>query len=135
MDKIYSFLMQNKDLAFATVGSDGKPKIRVFQMMKIDEQSNTFYFATAPGKEVFKHLQHNPSVELLAMSGNVSVRIAGDAIFDVSDEVCRKIYDTNSVLTRLYNDYQDLAYFRISAFAIDYFDLSTTPPIFINYKF
>lgn len=131
---IYGFLKQNRDIAFATVGDDGKPKIRVFQMMKIDEQTNTIYFATSPKKEVFIQLQSKPAVELLAMSGNISVRISGYAVFNIPDEICREIYDTNPVLPRLYKSYQDLAYFNIPVASLDYFDLSTTPPTVINYK-
>ena len=133
IEQAYSFLKQNEDLAFATVGSDGKPKIRVFQVMKIDEQTNTIYFATAPGKEVFKQLKNNPSVEMLAMSGNISVRIAGDAIFDVPDSMGEEIYFANPVLSRLYEDYRKLAYFRVPVKTLDYFDLSTNPPTFKNY--
>jgi len=69
------------------------------------------------------------------MSGNISVRISGDAAFNVPDEICREIYDTNPVLPRLYKDYRDLAYFSVPVASIDYFDLTTTPPTFINYKF
>ncbi|MDR1562851.1 MAG: pyridoxamine 5'-phosphate oxidase family protein [Dysgonamonadaceae bacterium] len=132
--EIYDFLKQNRDIAFATVGNAGKPKIRVLQMMKIDEQTNTIYFATSPKKEVFVQLQSKPVVELLAMSGNISVRISGDAVFNVSDKICREIYDTNAVLSRLYNNYQDLAYFSVPIDSVDYFDLTPTPPIFINSK-
>lgn len=135
MEKEYAFLKQNKDLAFATVGSDGKPKIRVFQVMKIDEQANLLYFATAPEKEVFKQLQNNPSVELLAMSGNISVRIAGDAIFDVPDATGQEIYSTNPVLPRLYEDYRMLAYFKVPIQSLNYFDLSTNPPTLKNYEY
>ncbi|MDR2915135.1 MAG: pyridoxamine 5'-phosphate oxidase family protein [Tannerella sp.] len=135
MERIYDFLKQNKDLAFATVGSDGKPKIRVFQMMKIDEQTNTLYFATSPQKEVYVQLRSKSAVELLAMAGNISVRISGGAMFNVSDEICREIYNTNPVLSRLYKGYQDLAYFSLPIVALDYFDLSTTPPTLTNHKF
>ncbi|MDR2920874.1 MAG: pyridoxamine 5'-phosphate oxidase family protein [Tannerella sp.] len=133
LEKIYGFLKQNRDIAFATVGDDKKPKIRVFQMMKIDEQANTLYFATSPKKEVFVQLQSKPAVELLAMSGNISVRISGDAIFNVPEEICQEIYNTNPVLSRLYKGYQDLAYFSVPIATLDYFDLTTTPPTFINY--
>lgn len=133
LEKIYGFLKQNRDIAFATVGDDGKPKIRVFQIMKIDEQKNNLYFATSPKKEVFVQLKSKPSAELLAMSGNISVRISGDAAFNVPDKICREIYDTNPVLQRLYKDYQDLSYFSIPIATLDYFDLTTTPPTLVSY--
>lgn len=135
MEKVYDFLKQHKDLAFATVGNDGRPKIRVFQVMKTDENTHTLYFATGPGKEVYKQLQQNPSVELLCMSGGISVRIAGDAIFDVSDTTALEIYSTNPVLPRLYEDYRKLVYFRVPIVSLDYYDLNVDPPVLENYSF
>lgn len=72
MEKAFEFLKRNKGVAFATV-EDGKPKIRVFEIMR--QQENTLYFVTAPGKKVYRQLQANPNVEILAMKGNIFVRI------------------------------------------------------------
>jgi uncharacterized pyridoxamine 5'-phosphate oxidase family protein len=135
MTNIYEFLEQHYDIALATVGSDGRPKIRVFQIMKIDKETNTLFFSTSPRKEVFTQLQLKPAIEILAMSGNISVRIIGDAAFNVPKDICREIYDTNPVLQRLYTNYQDLAYFSLPIVSLDYFDLSTTPPTLMNYNF
>lgn len=110
MEKAFDFLSSHKDVAFATVEQD-KPKIRVFQIMK--QEGHTLYFATSQRKEVYRQLQENPNIELLAMDGNISVRVTGRAMFDVSDEVAREIYDTNPVLQRLYRQYTDMVYFRI----------------------
>ena len=72
MEKAFIFLAKHKDVAFATIEGD-RPKIRVFQIMK--RENNTLYFATAPHKEVYRQLQLCPFVELLAMAGNISVRV------------------------------------------------------------
>lgn len=129
----WEFLRAHKEVALATVGPDGKPKIRVFQIMKFGEDS--LYFATAPGKEIYRQLQESPAVELLSMSGNISVRVAGDARFDVPDETGREIYQSNPVLPRLYGNYRELVYFRLAVCTLDYFDLSTEPPTFRSFKF
>ena len=47
------------------------------------------------------------------MAGNISVRIKGKAVFDVPDNIGEEIYETNSVLMRLYRSYSDLIYFRL----------------------
>ena len=94
--------------AFATVEQD-RPKIRVFQIMK--QEGHTLYFATVRHKEVYRQLMENPHVELLAMEGNISVRIAGEAIFDVDDATAQEIYAANPILPRLYKSYTDLVYF------------------------
>lgn len=130
MEKALRFLSEHKEVAFATVEGN-KPKIRVFQIMK--QENDLLFFATAPHKEVYKQLQQNPFVELLAMAGNISVRIKGEAIFDVNDPTGEEIYRTNPVLVRLYKHYSDLIYFRVAIDALDYYDLTPTPPLFEHY--
>lgn len=119
-------------MAFATA-EDGKPKIRVFQIMR--QEKNILYFVTAPGKEVYRQLQKNPNIEVLAMRGNISVRIAGQTVFDVDDKTAREIYAANPVLPRLYRAYTDLAYFRLPAVSLDYYDLTPDPPLQEHYDY
>lgn len=132
MEKAFDFLNSHKDVAFATV-EQGKPKIRVFQIMK--QEGHTLYFATSPRKEVYRQLQENPAIELLAMDGNISVRATGRAVFDVSDETAREIYADNPVLPRLYKQYTDMVYFRMTVDKLDYYDLTPTPPTFEHYEY
>lgn len=126
MEKAFEFLAAHKDVAFATVDGD-TPALRVFQIMK--QEGHTLYFATSPRKEIYRQLMKNPRIELLAMDGNISVRMGGSARFDLPDEVCREIYQSNPVLPRLYEDYSALVYFRLQVEWSDYFDLTPTPPL------
>ena len=132
MEKAFDFLSSHKDVAFATVEQD-RPKIRVFQIMKQEE--HTLYFATSPHKKVYRQLQENPNIELLAMDGNISVRVTGRVVFDVPDEMAREIYEGNPVLSRLYKQYTDLAYFCLPVGKLDYYDLTPTPPTFEHYEY
>lgn len=132
MEKVFDFLSKHKDVAFATV-EQNKPKIRVFQIMK--QEGHTLYFATSPHKEVYRQLQENPNIELLAMDGNISVRVTGRAMFDVPDGLAREIYADNPVLSRLYKRYTDLVYFRLPVTRLDYYDLTPTPPTFEHYEY
>ena len=125
MDKAFEFLNKHRDVAFATVDGD-KPEIRVFQVMKI--QGKNLFFATSPKKKVFAQMQHNPNIEILGMSGNISVKISGKVIFDLTDDICREIYAGNPVLHRLYKEYTDLVYFRLEPKELFWFDLTPTPP-------
>lgn len=126
MEKAFDFLSVHREVAFATIDKNS-PKIRAFQIMK--QEGNTLYFATTVHKEVYRQLKANPYVELLAMEGNISVRLSGTVYFDVVDEICREIYETNPVLSRLYASYTDLVYFRLFVVHLDYFDLTFTPPL------
>ncbi len=132
--EIYDFLRQNQDIALATVGIDGKPKIRVFQIMKIDTENNNLFFATSTSKEIYVQLKEKPEVEVLCMSNNISVRIDGIVQFDVSDKTGLDIYLNNPVLPRLYSNYKDLVYFRLVIDNLHFYDLNTNPPTTLFYN-
>lgn len=125
IQNVLDFLREHKDVAFATC--DGNlPRVRVFQIMK--QEGTTLWFATSAKKDVYKELQRNPNVELLSWAENVSVRCVGKVVFDVEDEIKRWVYDNNPVLSRLYDSYDKFNYFRMDITAMDYYDLSPTPP-------
>lgn len=127
IDKVLEFLRENNEVAFATA-KEGKPKIRAFQIMKIEGKD--LFFATSSKKDIFYQLQENPFIEILSMKGKISVRCIGEALFDVNEETKRWIFENNPVLPRLYNNYMELEYFRMKLSSIDYYDLLPTPPIF-----
>ena len=119
-------LKEHNEIAFATCESN-LPKLRIFQIMK--QKGTVLYFATSPNKAVWKELQVNPNVELLAYADKVSVRCVGAVSFEVPDDIQQWIYDHNEVLPRLYTSYDKLAYFSLNIAEMDYFDLRPTPPI------
>ena len=120
------FLKEHNEIAFATCEGN-LPKLRIFQIMK--QEGTVLYFATSPNKAVWKELQANPNVELLAYADKVSVRCVGAVSFDVPDDTQQWIYDNNEVLPRLYTSYDKLAYFSLNIAEMDYFDLRPTPPV------
>ena len=120
------FLTVHNEIAFATCEGN-LPKLRIFQIMK--QEGTVFYFATSVNKAVWKELQANPNVELLAYADKVSVRCVGAVSFEVPDDIQQWIYDHNEVLPRLYTSYDKLAYFSLNIAEMDYFDLRPTPPI------
>ena len=125
-DKAIQFLKDHKEIAFATCEGN-LPKMRIFQIMK--QERNLLYFSSSKEKAIYKELQANPNVELLAYSDKVSVRCSGMVNFDVPDDVKRWIYDNNPVLPRLYTSYDQLDYFCLPIAELDYFDLTPTPPV------
>lgn len=131
MKESLDFLKHHKDVAFATCEGN-RPKIRTFQIMY--QEGSTLYFATSEKKEVYKQLQQNPHVEILAMEDKVSVRCVGEVNFNVDDERKRWIYDHNDVLSRLYSSYDMMAYFALEIAEIDYYDLSPTPPVLQHFN-
>jgi uncharacterized pyridoxamine 5'-phosphate oxidase family protein len=130
MQQALEFLRDHKEIALATCEGN-LPKLRLFQIMKQD--GTHLFFATSPEKAVYRQLQANPNVEILATDGQVSVRCEGMVGFDVDDETQRWIYENNLVLPRLYSSYDKLAYFVLPIAAMDYFDLRPTPPVFKHF--
>ena len=126
LQRALQFLSEHNEIALATCQGN-LPKIRMFQIMKVE--GNMLYFATSAKKAVWKELQENPNVEILAYTDNVSVRCSGMVNFYVSDDVKRWIYDNNPVLPRLYTSYDKLEYFCLPIAELDYFDLIPTPPV------
>ena len=128
-EKLLEIFQKNKEVAFAT-SVDGRPHLRIFQIMKIE--GNDIYFATSPKKDVYAQLQANPHVAALDLKGASFARASGTIDFDVPDEVQREIYESNPVLPHLYKTYKDLAYLRLPVESADYFDLRTTPPTLVH---
>ena len=126
LQQALQFLQDHNEIAFATCEGN-LPKIRVFQIMR--QEGTQLFFATSAQKEVYRQLQVNPNVEILASADKVSVRCVGMVNFDVPDEIQRWIYDNNEVLSRLYTSYDKLAYFCLPIAEMDYYDLRPTPPI------
>ncbi|MBQ7461350.1 MAG: pyridoxamine 5'-phosphate oxidase family protein [Bacteroidaceae bacterium] len=131
MHTALEFLKEHNEIAFATCEGN-LPKLRIFQIMK--QEGTVLYFATSPNKAVWKELQANPNVELLAYADKVSVRCVGAVSFDVPDDTQQWIYDNNEVLLRLYTSYDKLAYFSLNIAEMDYFDLRPTPPVMKHFN-
>ena len=55
MQAVVDFLRQSQIQYLATVGLDGRPKVRPFQFML--EQDGKLYFCTSNQKNVFKEIQ------------------------------------------------------------------------------
>lgn len=131
MEKAFQFLAAHPNVALATV-EDGHPKARVFQIMRQD--AGRLYFATAAGKAVYHQLRQDPHVEILAWNDDISVRIAGQATFDVPDAMQREIYAGSPILRRLYPNYSSMEYFSVAVQECDYYDLRPTPPVLEHYE-
>lgn len=130
------FIDGHRELALAS-SDGGMPRLRAFQVMGIEAAADVvdLFFATAPFKAVYAQLHAQPYVEMLATAGTVSVRMGGEATFDVADSVCRALFSApgNEVLPRLYATYDSMAYFRVRLRFIDYFDDGPAPCVYEHF--
>lgn len=80
MKKVVEFLKANPVQYLATVGRDGKAKVRPF--MFLFEQDGKLWFCTNNQKDVYKDMMANPEIEVCVSDPTYAwIRIHGKAVF------------------------------------------------------
>ena len=101
MNEVIKFLRENPTQYLATVGLDGKAKIRPFQFMI--EEDNKLFFCTSNQKEVFSEIKNNPSVELCISNEKFEwMRLRGDVVFSNDLEVKAKVIESSPLVKSIY---------------------------------
>ncbi|AST58075.1 pyridoxamine 5'-phosphate oxidase-related FMN-binding protein [Thermoanaerobacterium thermosaccharolyticum] len=101
MNEVVNFLSENPVLYLATIGRDGKPKVRPFQFML--EKDGKLFFCTSNQKEVYKEIKLNPYVEFSTTNqNNVWIRISGRIKFSNDLEVKTTIIEHNPLVKSIY---------------------------------
>ena len=96
MKKIIDFLIANPVQFLATVGLDGKPKVRPFQFML--EEEGKLWFCTGNKKDVYAELQKQPYIELsVTSSDNAWLRLSAKVKFENNHAVKCKIIEQNGL--------------------------------------
>ena len=101
MQPILDFLQVNPVQFLATVGLDGKPKVRPFQFML--EDGGRLWFCTGNKKDVYAELQQQPWLELSAFSPeNVWLRLAAKVVFADDGAIKNRIVAQNELVRSIY---------------------------------
>ena len=101
MNEVIQFLNENPVQYFATVGLDGRPKVRPFQFML--EQDGKLYFCTNNTKEVYKEMQNTPYVEIVTSSSTFAwMRLSGKVTFSNDLEIKKVIIEASPFVKSLY---------------------------------
>jgi uncharacterized pyridoxamine 5'-phosphate oxidase family protein len=101
MNEVGKFLSENPVQYFATVGLDGKPKVRPFQFMI--EKDGKLYFCTSNQKDVYAQLQENPYVEVTTSSPTFAwIRLNGKVIFSNDIETKRAVLESSELVKSIY---------------------------------
>jgi uncharacterized pyridoxamine 5'-phosphate oxidase family protein len=101
MNKVVEFLNENPVQYFATVGLDGKAKVRPFQFMI--EEGGKLYFCTNNEKDVFAQIEKNPYVELTVSNPKFAwIRLNGKVVFSKNMEIKKKIIEASGLVKNLY---------------------------------
>lgn len=118
-----------KDVAFATVNDEGKPEVRIIDVM-IAEQDK-LYFCTGRGKDYYRQLLKHPDVAVTGLNKDFQmVRLSGKAekLADQRQWIDR-IFEENPVMNGVYpgESRYVLEPFCISKGELEFFDLGKSP--------
>lgn len=100
VEKVSDFLDKAKVFYFLTTDGD-QPKGRPFGFHLID--NGKIYFGCGTFKNVFKQLEKNPKVEVLAVNGNEFLRYDGNVKIVKNNELIEKIRKAMPEIMALYD--------------------------------
>lgn len=101
MNYVTKFLEENPIQYLATVGLDGKPKVRPF--MFILERNEKLYFSTSNQKPLYKEIKKSPNVEIVTASPEfVWFRFSGEVIFSDDIEIKKAIIKKSEIVKSQY---------------------------------
>ena len=101
----------------ATIGLDGKPKVRPMQYMVLEDEK--LWFCTNSKKEVFAELQANPCVELCGCKlekdemQTAWIRCSAEAVFEERQDIRDAIIDKSAIVNALYKNMRDNPIFKV----------------------
>lgn len=127
--KCLDILREIKDVAFATVDEDGKPQVRIIDVMIVEDEK--LYFCTGRGKDFYSQLVANGDVAITGLNKEFQmVRLSGKAekLADQKHWIDR-IFEENPVMNGVYpgESRYVLEPFCISTGELEFFDLGVSP--------
>ena len=129
MDEVVAFLKKNKTVYFATIGLDGRPKVRPFGFML--EDGGRLFFCTSNQKNVFREMREHPHVELCAPGEDYSwLRLSGKAVFSKDLALKAKVLNSCPLVTSIYKtpDNPVFEIFHLEEAVATIADFSGNPP-------
>ena len=129
MNEVSEYLRKSGVQYFATVGTDGKPKVRPFSFML--EEGGKLFFCTSNRKPVFSEMSSQPNVEVCCMGENSSwLRLRGKAVFVKDLGLKEKIQNASPTVKGIYKTPDNPVFeaFYISDAEAVISDFSGNPP-------
>ena len=100
----------------ATIGLDGKPKVRPVQFMVLEDER--LWFCTNSEKAMYKELMACPAIELCGSRlekdelQTAWIRLSADAVFEENRRVKELIMEKSSIVHELYQNNPDHPLFK-----------------------
>ena len=101
----------------ATIGLDGKTKVRPMQYMILDD--GKLWFCTNSEKDVYKELQANPALELCGCKLEENeiqtpwIRFSAEAVFEERQDIRDAIIEKSSIVNALYSKMRENPIFKV----------------------
>lgn len=101
----------------ATIGLDGRPKVRPMQYMVLEDDK--LWFCTNSKKEVYAELQANPNIELCGCKLEADemqtpwIRFSAKAVFEERKEIRDAIMTKSAIVNTLYRNMQNNPIFKM----------------------
>lgn len=128
-EKCLQVLRNIKDVSFATVDENGRPQVRVIDVMLVEDE--ILYFCTARGKDFYHQLMENSDVAVTALNTEFQmIRLNGTAEkLSEQKKWMDRIFEENPVMNDVYpgESRYILEPFCIKNGQIEFFDLGKTP--------
>jgi len=129
MSTVADFLIKSQVQYLATIGVDGKPKVRPFQFML--EEGGKLYFCTSNQKPVFAEMRKHPYVEFCASGENFSwLRLSGKVVFSKDLKLKAKVQEASPLVKSIYKTPDNPAFetFYLDEAVATIADFSGHPP-------
>lgn len=129
MKTVVDFLVKSQIQYFATLGLDGRPKVRPWQLMM--EHQGKLYFCTSNQKAVYAEIQKQPYVELCASGEDFSwLRLSGRVVFTHDLAIKDKVLEANALVKSIYQTPDNPAFevFYLDEASATMADFSGAPP-------
>ena len=129
MKAVRDFLVKSQIQYFATVGLDGRPKVRPFQFML--EDGGKLYFCTSNQKKVYREIQAQPFVELCASGEDFSwLRLYGKVVLSQDIAIKEKVQEISPLVKSIYQtpDNPEFEVFYLDEAVATISDFSGNPP-------
>lgn len=134
MQIITEYLRKSQVQYLATIGIDGKPKVRPFQFKL--EDGGKLYFSTLSDKQIYKEITRQPWIEFCASGENFSwIRLSGKVVFSDDLTIKTRIFEEAIPLIRSFYKSPDnpaFALFYLDEAVATISDLSGNPPKTFN---
>lgn len=134
MKIVTDFLRKSQVQYLATIGTDGKPKVRPFQFKL--EDGGKLYFSTTNDKNVYQEIKKQSYVELCASGENFSwLRLSGKVVFSDDLSIKTRIFEQAIPLIQSFYKTPDnpaFVLFYLDEATVTISDLSGNPPKTFN---